>query len=232
MTYAVHLHNHTPHHHDGLSPIEIWSCSKNNYSFLQNAHPWGCPTYVLDPRLQDGHKIPKWEPRSRHGVYVGVSPLHASTVALVLNPNTNRLSPQFHCVFDDYFETIHHKGTDPPPIWEDLILKSRFCNEFEGDVDDTWEEKPSTNDVATPIKLLQQPDNRESAPSPLPDAIRPSSDEKSPKSPTAPSPLKESPSSAREPQKPLSPTPSTDSIEDKPVSPGPRRSSHVHKPVD
>jgi hypothetical protein len=110
MSYAVHLHNHMPRRHDGLSPIEIWTKSKSNYSHLQNAHPWGCPTYVLDPRLQDGHKIPRWEPRSRRGVFVGISPLHASSVALILNPNTNRISPQFHCVFDDNFETVHHNG--------------------------------------------------------------------------------------------------------------------------
>jgi hypothetical protein len=69
---------------------------------------------------------------------MGVSPLHASTVALILNPNTNRLSPQFHCVFDDYFETVHYKGNSPPPMWEDLVVNSRFCSDIEVDVDDTY----------------------------------------------------------------------------------------------
>ena len=88
-------------------------------------------------------------------------------------------------MFNDYFETVHHKGPDPPPVWEDLILKSRFCNDIEGDVEDTWEIIPTTDAVTTPsTKLPQQPDNGESAPSPLPDVPRSSSDEKSPKSPT------------------------------------------------
>ena len=78
MNYAVHLHNNTPKAHDGLCPVEIWSTSKSNYSHLRNAHTWGCPVYVLDASLQDGHKIPRWNPRSRRGVFTGPPPLHAS----------------------------------------------------------------------------------------------------------------------------------------------------------
>jgi len=88
MTYAVHLHNNTPKAHDGLCPVEIWTKSKSNYSHLRNAHTWCCPVYVLDASLQDGHKIPCWNPRSRHGVFTGFSPLHASTVGLIKNPKT------------------------------------------------------------------------------------------------------------------------------------------------
>eukprot|EP00957_Ditylum_brightwellii_P181636 13836452-Ditylum_brightwellii.AAC.1 len=53
-------------------------------------HIWGCPVFVLDPALQTGTGIgpPKWEPRSRAGVYLGHSPVHAGNVALVLNLHT------------------------------------------------------------------------------------------------------------------------------------------------
>lgn len=34
---------------------------------LRRTHVWGCPVYVLEPRLQDGQKIPKWEPREKGG---------------------------------------------------------------------------------------------------------------------------------------------------------------------
>ena len=64
---------------------------------------------------------------------------HASNVAIIINPNTNRLSPQYHCVFDDYFETVHHKGDGPPPQWDDLVINSQFCNHIEGELDDTWD---------------------------------------------------------------------------------------------
>ena len=60
--------------------------------------------------------IPKWEPRARMGVYVGWSPSHASNVALVLNPRTGHVSPQFHVVFDYDFTTVEYlcKKTVPP----------------------------------------------------------------------------------------------------------------------
>ncbi|KAL7463725.1 hypothetical protein ACHAXS_009080, partial [Conticribra weissflogii] len=72
---------------------------------------------LTDSRLQTNPKgVPKWEPRARLGIYVGQSPHHAGNVALVLNPNTGLISPQFHVVFDDDFSTVPHlrKGTVPP----------------------------------------------------------------------------------------------------------------------
>ena len=49
-----------------------------------------CPVYVLDACAQSagGPGHPKWEPRSRIGVYLGHSPFHAGSVALVFNPRT------------------------------------------------------------------------------------------------------------------------------------------------
>jgi len=78
---------------------------------------FGCPCYVLDARLQSDPKgVPKWELCARVGIYLGRSPAHASTVALVLNPKTGLVSPQFHVVFDDDFTTVPRiqKGTVPP----------------------------------------------------------------------------------------------------------------------
>ena len=48
------------------------------------------------------------------GIFMGTSPLHASTVGLIRNPRTNRLSPQFHCVYDDNFETVHSNDPNTP----------------------------------------------------------------------------------------------------------------------
>jgi hypothetical protein len=70
-------------------------------------HVFGLPCFVLDSRLQSGiADPPKWEPRSRLGVDVGHSPSHAGSVALVLNPHTGHVSPQFHVVFDDLYSTV------------------------------------------------------------------------------------------------------------------------------
>ena len=55
MDHAVNMWNRMPGKSNRLSPLEIFSKSKfEDYSHLNRAHVWGCPTYVLDPRLQDG----------------------------------------------------------------------------------------------------------------------------------------------------------------------------------
>ena len=78
-------------------------------------------------RLQSaGGMAPKWEPRSRIGVYLGHSPSHAGSVAIVFNPSTGRVSPQYHVVFDDDFTTVEYMeaGTTPPHWKKDLFKHS------------------------------------------------------------------------------------------------------------
>ena len=43
----------------GISLIEIYTSSKLDTIHLWNENTWGCPAYVLEPRVQDGEKIPK-----------------------------------------------------------------------------------------------------------------------------------------------------------------------------
>jgi hypothetical protein len=90
-------------------------------------HVWGCPTYVLDPKLQEGKKLPRWQPRSRQGMFLGLSPKHSSDVPLILNLQTGSISPQYHVVFDDMFSTVVSIGIteDAPTFWQDLLLDSR-----------------------------------------------------------------------------------------------------------
>ena len=63
---------------------------------------------MLQGKLQSGGTLPKWEDRSRVGVYLGRSRQHATNVSLILNPKTGFVSPQFHCIFDDKFDSIKH----------------------------------------------------------------------------------------------------------------------------
>ena len=80
----------------------------------------------MDSCLQSGvGGAPKWEPRSRLGIYVGHSPLHAGSVALVLNPRMGHVLPQFHVVFDDHFTTVPLEKNEVPPHWAKLIENSR-----------------------------------------------------------------------------------------------------------
>jgi hypothetical protein len=152
LSHAVHLHNETPHMLSRLSPTELWSRSKSSHSALINTHPWGYPVYVLQPRLQDGGKLPKWEPRSRHGQYMGSSPLHASTVGLIRNLGTNRISPQFHCVYDNGFGTVHSAEGEPPTEWPDMLIFDRFRSDY-----DDSDFVPELNDEwLTPVEVANR----------------------------------------------------------------------------
>jgi len=78
----------------------------NNKDALSRARVWGAPTYVLSPKLQDSHKLPKFQPRSHQGIYLGFSPRHSTTVGRILNPQTGHISPQYHIVVDEQFSTV------------------------------------------------------------------------------------------------------------------------------
>ena len=67
--------------------------------------------FGLEAKAADGNKLPsKWDPKAtRVSIHLGHSPAHASSVALVFNPRTLRVSPQFHVVFDDNLSTLPYK---------------------------------------------------------------------------------------------------------------------------
>jgi hypothetical protein len=122
VDYAVYMHNHLPSLDMRVSPLErLTNTILDNHNHLTRAHVFGCPVYVLDPRLQDSKKIPKWSMRSRRGIYLGVSKHHSSTVHLILNPETGIISPQYHCIFDDTFSTIWSDGNFDPHVWQNLV---------------------------------------------------------------------------------------------------------------
>ena len=80
---------------DGKTPDMIFSGVAAKNLRLRDFHTFGCPCYVLNSCLQTNPKgAPKWDPRSRSGIYIGRSPAHAVNVALLLNPKTGLVSPQ------------------------------------------------------------------------------------------------------------------------------------------
>ena len=122
MQHANDVANATPKKGEESSPLEKFSGVKVAPK-LRHFHTFGCPTYVLDNAIQSRQGATKWKQRSRLGVYLGPSPNHARSVALVLNPRTGHVSPQFHIKFDDFFETVQTKETDmdaPEPQWKYL----------------------------------------------------------------------------------------------------------------
>ena len=166
VKHAAYLHNNIPNMATGLAPIEVWSSSKSNHTSIINAQPWGCPAYVLEPSLQDGHKIPKWQPRSRRGQYLGVSARHASTVGVIRNLRTNNISPQYHVIYDSYFETVHSTQEEPPQIWDQLVVFNRSLANFDEkqnlpELSDEWMDPEECKDHEETSKQKKELDRKE-----------------------------------------------------------------------
>jgi hypothetical protein len=105
VNYEIWIFNNLPSINFGLSPNKAWLQIRCPTENLNRAHTLGCLVYMLDPRLQDSHKIPKWEPPCL-GMFVGFSTMHSSLVLLVLKIHTGKILPQYHVIFDDTFQTV------------------------------------------------------------------------------------------------------------------------------
>ena len=98
--------NMIPKDIQGITRIEMFSGVPVT-TRLKNFNTWGCPVYALHSKLQGNISgVPKWNPRARLGINLGFSPRHARTVSLVLNIDTGLVSPQFHVIHDNFFETL------------------------------------------------------------------------------------------------------------------------------
>ena len=126
MDQAIHIWNNLPRHRSGLTPFELFTGTKQpHYGAIQQARVWGCPAYVLDPTLQDGKKLPKWQKRARCGMYLGASPNHADSVGRILSLTTGHVSPQYHVVYDELFHTTIGALTDAvfdQVLWNSLLV--------------------------------------------------------------------------------------------------------------
>jgi len=93
VSYACHLMNTLPREDTNMSPEELWTGQKVDHAAnLSAMRPWGIPAYVLDPRLANGGSIPKFQPRSRRGQFLGFSKYHSQTsVGLIRNTTTGRV---------------------------------------------------------------------------------------------------------------------------------------------
>jgi hypothetical protein len=107
MDHTVYLWNTLPRKDTFLLPKELYTKIHNvDNTHLQRVHVWGCPVYIVDLKLQDGKKIPKWKTCTRCSFYLGQSPSHSLLARLVLSLMTGHVSPQWYCVFDDLFSTV------------------------------------------------------------------------------------------------------------------------------
>ena len=126
LKYTEMFHNHLNIDDNGLAPIQKF-CNTTENIDLHDLHTWSCPCYILDKRMQSGTVMPKWGARSRLGIYLGHSPCHVGSPALVLNAKTLHISPQFHVVFDDNFTTIPYLlENEISPNWKELVEKAEL----------------------------------------------------------------------------------------------------------
>jgi hypothetical protein len=79
---------------------------------MKHVHTFACPVFALQNALAAGNAVPKWSPKARLGLNLGLSPMHARNFYLVLNLSTGLVSPQYHCRFKDFFETTKYGGPD------------------------------------------------------------------------------------------------------------------------
>ena len=116
LRHASYVRRIMPREHHSKSPQELFTGSpvRPTTKFL---HAFGCPVYVLQDALQSGNSIPKWDQRSRVGVYLGQSAQHDPNVSLILNPRTGHISPLFHCVYDDTFDSAKSDANLTTHVW-------------------------------------------------------------------------------------------------------------------
>jgi hypothetical protein len=121
VTYATHVYNNTLD--NVVCPADAFTGSTVPQHRLMDVHVWVCPLYVLYPKIQ-GQKLPRWEPQSRRGIFLGLSQKHASEGPLVLNIGTGAITTQSHVVFDDIFTTVSsiERETEPPEHWVYVCL--------------------------------------------------------------------------------------------------------------
>ena len=141
-SYSAYIYNEMPNNY-GIAPADLFSGSYFPRHKLKDIHTWEYPLYIVDPTLQQVRKIPKWQPRSRKGIFLGFNFKYGSEVLLVLNPSTGHISHQFHVVFDNVFSTVTYMSNidHPPPFWNEIdinnfLYKNSLDDDFKATLSD------------------------------------------------------------------------------------------------
>ena len=92
MKHAVWLYNRVPNCLSGLTPLELLTKSKSDHCDLLCLHVWGFPI-VLDAKLQNDQKLPKWNRHAHVGQFLGYLDEHSSLVANVQHLSTGHVFP-------------------------------------------------------------------------------------------------------------------------------------------
>ena len=163
LKHATNVRNALPRKGKTQSPIPLFSNTTIEPN-IKHFHPFGCPAYVLQAPLQTSAPFPKWNERSQVVIFLCHSPHHAASVPLILSTQTGLVSPQFHCVFNDRFETVKNEPNDSS-LWQH---KAHFLKHASDKTNDLLISTPTNAQAPTPrlppyaseipAALLQLPD--------------------------------------------------------------------------
>jgi hypothetical protein len=93
-----------------LSPWEQLTGKRSKLN-QTDMHPLFCPVYVLDRRMQEGTSPLNGQNEQHKRSLVGHLHHYSKSVPMVWDRKTKLVSPQFHVMFDDNFNTV--KAPDP-----------------------------------------------------------------------------------------------------------------------
>ena len=122
---AQHWLNNTPSmtRPDRKTPLEAVAQAPINRD--ARSVPFRCPVYATEQAVAEGKPHQKWRPKSKIGIYLGPSPVHSRDTALVMDPATGLVSPEYHVKADWGFNTVtpskmqmpwkFNAGVAPPP---------------------------------------------------------------------------------------------------------------------
>ncbi len=138
LLHAVWLYNRTPKIDTCVSPLELLTSRRDDHHDLLRTKVWGCPSFVLDPILQDGKKLPKFSRRTRVGQFMGFSENHSTLVGQIRNLKSGSITNQYHVVYDEKFESViglavntHAEDLEvyTQKLWE-LLFDTEYARDF------------------------------------------------------------------------------------------------------
>jgi hypothetical protein len=136
IRHMVNFHNASILRGKSISPYTLFTGQEPPWTFT-DFRVFGCPSYVLAKRLQDGDNYSKWKARYWQGVYIGNSTCHAGHIPLIYNPMTTHISPQYHVTYDEGFTSIQTTLPDvKEAILQRLYNKAQWSHSSEYATDD------------------------------------------------------------------------------------------------
>jgi hypothetical protein len=123
---------------------------------MKHVLTFACPVFALQNALASSKLLPRWSPCARLGLNLRLSPTHARNVYLVLNLITGYVSPQYHCWFDDFFETTRHGG---PDVFDIICCQQLAGLSHAAQIISDLARPMQSSTVSQTIPLEKRPDN-------------------------------------------------------------------------